>query len=283
MKSTIFTLCLLCFTAHLCAAEETSPFFAAAQTTYGSYNGSAERKSLLTEAGTLGYATDTFGATVIVRNWKLYRISMLGDLSGIDTNVSLYAWRKVGTAGSVGATAAVNYLTGNDSNTDQKVVPYGAITYKTPDGGQYFDVGYAYMGYSDTTVNQVTSTWGVALFDRYVWAQTRLYYHNLSTEVQGKGQTTAVEERLTWYVVPSTLSLTLSGMVGQRIYGYDPDLKITYTLSDIQKGSVGLTGTWQMTPALTLFGDVTYATYEKRSINNSYNAVFGTVGLSFNF
>jgi hypothetical protein len=283
MKSVIFTFCLLCFTARLCAADETSTFSAAAQTTYGSYNGSSERKSLLTEAVTLGYATDNFGATATVRNWKLCRISLLGDLSGIDTNVSLYGWRKIGTAGSVGATAAVNYLTGNDSNTNRKVVPYGAITYKTHDGGQYVDVGYAQMGYSDTTVNQLSATWGISLLDRYVWAQTRLYYGNLSTQLQGKGQTTAVEERLSWYVVPSTLTLTLSGMVGQRVYGYDPDLKMTYTLSDIQKGSVGLTATWQITPALVLFGDVTSATYEKRSINNSYSAVFGTVGLNFNF
>jgi hypothetical protein len=283
MKTTIAQFCILLCTAHLCSAEQETPISVTAQTTYGSYNGSDERKSLLSESVTAGYATEAFGATVNVRNWKLFRTGALDTLNGIDTNLSLYVREKTATNGYVGTNLALTYLTGNDSNTDQKLVPYGATSYLTPDGGQYFDAGFAYMGYDDTAVQQYTATYGVALFDRAVWSQTRLTHNRLSTEVQGKKSTTAVEERLTWYAAPSLFSLTLSGMAGERVYGYDPDLGLAYSLPDIQKLSAGLTANWQLTPSLSLFGDVSHGTYEKRTINNSYSATYGTVGLTYKF
>jgi hypothetical protein len=283
MKSIIFIFLIVCCTAHSGAAESSAPLSLTAQTTYGSYGGSAERKDLVSEVATLAYETGQFGASVAVRNWKLFRTSPLGNLSGITGNASLYARKKIGTEGFVGASTALTYLTGNDSNTDRILIPFGAITCKTPDGGQYFDIGYAVMDYRDSTANQVTATYGIALFDRYVWSQTRLYYIDLSKPVQGKGLTFAAEERLTWYVVPAVFSVTLSGMVGQRVYAYDPDLRIAYTMPDIQRESGGLTATWEITPSLRLFGDVTYETYEKRSINNSYSATYGTVGLTYTF
>jgi hypothetical protein len=72
-------------------------------------------------------------------------------------------------------------------------------------------------------------------------------------------------------------------MAGERVYGYDPDLGLAYSLPDIQKLSAGLTANWQLTPTLSLFGDVSYGTYEKRTINNSYSATYGTVGLTYKF
>jgi hypothetical protein len=269
--------------AQFASAEEAAPISVTAQSTYGAYGGSAERTSLLSETVTFGYAAKEFGVSAAARNWKLSRISTLGNLSGIDTNLSLYAKNKLASGGYVATNLAATYLLGDDSNTSGKFVPYTAISYETPEGGQYFNVGYAYMGYSDTIANQLTATYGLALLDRYVWAQTRLYYNNLSNVVQGKGNTLAVEERLTWYVVPEIVSLTVSGMIGQRVYGYDPDLGIVYTLPDIQIGSGGVTATWNISPAIRLFADVTYESYEKRSISNSYNATYGTVGLTFNF
>lgn len=283
MKTTIAQLYILFCTAHLCSAEQVAPISVTAQTTYGSYSGSDERKSLLSESVTAGYETEEFSAAVNVRNWKLSRSGTLGSLNGIDTNLSLAVREKIAPGGYVGTNLALTYLTGNDSNSDQKVVPYGAISYLTPDGGQYFDAGFAYMGYDDTSVNQYTAAYGVALFDRYVWWQTRLTHNRLTTEVQGKKSTTAVEERLTWYAVPSVFSLTLYGMAGERVYGYDPDLGIAYSLPDIQKMSAGLTAAWQMTPSLSLVGDVTHGTFEKKTINNSYSATYGTVGLTFKF
>lgn len=283
LKSTILATLLLSSAAQLNAAEQPGPLSIEAHGTYGSYAASDERKNYSAEVVTIDYATEVFGASVAVRNWDLSRITALGDLDGTDTNVLLYARKKVGNEGYWGVTAAATYLSNNDNNTDQTLVPYGAVAYKTADGGNYFDVGYASMGFEDTTNNQFTATWGVALFNRYVWAQTRLYYTDLSNTVQNVNQTFALEERLTWYVVPRTFSLTFYGLVGQRIYGYDPDTRIVYSLADIQKGSAGLTATWELTPSLNLFADATYETYEKQSINDHYSATYGTVGLKYKF
>lgn len=283
LKSTILTTLLLSSAVQLNAAEQPWPISIETHGTYGSYAASDERKNYSAEVVAIDYATEVFGASAAVRNWNLSRITALGDLDGTDTNVLLYARKKVGNEGYWGVTAAATYLSNNDNNTDQTLVPYGAIAYKTPEGGNYFDVGYASMGFSDTTASQFTATWGTALFNRYVWAQTRLYYNNLSDNVQGEGETLALEERVTWYVVPHTFSLTLSGLVGQRIYGYDPDLRIVYSLPDILRGSVGLTATWEITPSLNLFADASYETYEKQSINDNYSATYGTVGLKYKF
>lgn len=283
LKSTILTLGVLSFAAQLNAADAPAPISIEAHGTYGSYAGSVERKNFSAENVAIDYATEAFGASAAVRRWDLSRTNSLGDLNGTDTNVLLYARKKVGNEGYWGVNAAATYLSNNDSNTDKTLVPYGAIAYKTSDGGNYFDVGFASMGFSDTTTSQYTATWGTALFNRYVWAQTRVYYNNLSKKAQGVNDTFAVEERVTWYVVPHKFSLTLSGLTGQRIYGYDPDLRIVYSLADILRDSVGLTATWELTPSLNLFADATYETYEKQSINNKYSATYGTVGLKYKF
>jgi hypothetical protein len=284
MKTAIISLSLLCSTPQLSAAAELSvPLTVAGQTTYGFYSGSDERKSLLAEAVSVGYATDVFGAAVAARNWKLTRVSTLGNLSGVDTAVSLYGREKLGTAGYVGGTVALNYLTSDDSNTNRKFVPYGAISCLTPDGGQYVDFGFAHSEYTDTNVNQYSATFGMALFDSYLWSQTRLYYNNLSSTVQGKGHTLAVEEQLTWFALPGKVSLTLSGRIGQSIYVYNPDSGIAYTMPDIQKESGGLTASWNITPSLRMLSDVAYERYEKSSINNSYSATYSTLGLAYKF
>lgn len=283
LKSTILTTLLLSSAVQLNAAEPPRPISIEAYGTYGSYAGSVERNNLTSETVAIDYTMETFGASAAIRNWDLSRITSLGDLDGTDTNVLLYTRKKVGNEGYWGVTAAATYLSNNDNNTDQTFAPYGAVAYKTADGGNYFDVGYASIGFEDTTNNQFTATWGVALFNRYVWAQTRLYYGNLSNTVQDVSQTIALEERLTWYVVPHTFSLTFYGLVGQRIYGYDPDTRIVYSLSDVQQGSAGLTANWELTPSLGLFADVAYEAYEKQTINDNYSATYGTVGLKYKF
>jgi hypothetical protein len=284
MKMTIISLCIFGLSSQVSAAEELSaPLSVAVQTTYGFYSGSDERKSLLAEAVSAVYATEEFGASVAARNWKLTRVSTLGNLSGLDTNVSLYGREKLGTAGYVGGTVALNYLTSDDSNTNRKFVPYGAISCLTPDGGQYVDFGFAHSEYADTNVNQYSATFGISFFDRYLWSQARLYYNNLSSTVQGKGHTFAMEEQLTWFALPGKVSLTLSGRIGQSIYGYNQDSGIAYTMPDIQKESGGLTATWNITPSLRMLGDVVYERYEKSSISNSYGATYSTLGLAYKF
>lgn len=283
LKSTILATLFLPFTTQLNATEQSGPLSVETHATYGSYAASDERKSYSAEVVAIDYVTEVLGASAAVRDWDLSRTNSLGDLDGTDMNVLLYARKKVGNEGYWGVAAAATYLSNNDNNTDQTLVPYGAISYKTPEGGNYFDVGYASMGFSDTTTNQYTATWGVALFNRYVWAQTRLYYNDLSKKVQGVNNTLALEERVTWYVVPHKFSLALSGLIGQRIYGYDPDLRIVYSLPDILRDSVGLTATWEITPSLNLFADASHETYEKQSINDHYSATYGTVGLKYTF
>jgi hypothetical protein len=283
MKSTCLTLCLLSFASHLYAAEKPAPLSLTAQTTYGFYGGSEERKSLLAEAVSLSYEGESVGVSVNGRNWKLTRTGTLTNLSGFDTNASLYLREKTAADGTFGVIGAATYLTSDDSTTNQKIVPFGAVTWKSANGGHYLDIGYASMDYRDVAARQYSATYGVSLFDQYVWSQTRLYYNNLSQSVQGKDSAVSVEERLTWYAIPSTLSLTLYALAGQRIYGYDPDLRIVYTLPDIQKVSGGLTANVDISPTFSLFGDVTYETYEKKSISNSYSATYSTLGLTFKF
>ena len=274
LKSTILTTLLLSFAAQLNAAESPGPISIETYGTYGSYSGSVERKNFSAESVFIDYATEAFGANVGVKRWDLSRTSSLGDLNGTDTSVLLYARKKVGNEGYWGLTAGATYLSNNDIDTDKTLIPYVAIAYKTPDGGNYFDVGYSSMKFSDTTTSQYSATWGTALFNRYVWAQTKVYYNNLSQNTQGENDSFALEERVTWYVVPDKFSLTLSGLIGQSVEGY---------VYDILKNSVGLTAIWGLTPSLSLFANATHETYEKQSIDDNYSATYGTVGLKYRF
>jgi len=269
--------------APLFAADDEATCSFAAQSAYGFYDRSIERKRYFSDGFTLGCTPDDAGAIVGVNNWELTRERPQNDLKGTEYRFSVYEYKKSEDAGSVGMALALTYLTGNDENTRRTVVPYVAFMYRTEDAKAYYDVGFAQSDYLDASSRQFTVTGGRSLFSGYVWSQTRLYYIDLSNEVQEKDYTMAVEERLTWFLVPEKFFLTLYGLLGNRIYSYDPDTGLVYSLPDIESGTVGLTLAYDIAPGFRLFADVTHKSYAKPSINDRYTATYGTVGLRYSY
>lgn len=265
------------------AAETQGPLALTGQFTYGSYSGSVERKNITSETLNLSYIPQPdYGISVNFNHSNLKRNTPLSDDTTTKPGLTLFKYFKIGE-GNLGGRFTGTNVTSDDTNSDNTFIPYGAIMFKTDDSSKYFDLGYAYSGYRDTKVNQYTLTGGFELFNWWAWAQTRIYYIDLSNVVQGENNTFAVEERLTFYVIPKELSLTLYGLVGHRIFAYDPDLGLVYNLPDIQKGSVGLTVEYNVTKKLTAFGDVTYEAYKNDDIHDSYYGTYGTVGIKYKF
>lgn len=270
-----------------------SPVFAEAQkevlsvdvhATYGKYSDSVQRDKI--ESGTVNLQFAPNIDDSIALAWhtsKLTRKAPLDNIDGTTWAATLTKFFALDNNGYLGGTAKVLYNKSDDTNSDHRTIPYVALAYKTPDRSKYVDIGYAYTEFVSPTINQYTATGGIALFDGWVWSQTRLYYIHLSKEVQGKTNTFAVEERLSYFAIPQTLTLSLYGMLGERIYVFDPDLTTAYTLPDIQTGSAGATVTWNLSKELSIYADGTYEAYNNADINNKYSVLYGTVGVKFSF
>lgn len=265
------------------AADAAAPFSVLGQVTYGSYGGSVERKSITSETGSFSYnPSSDFGATINANHNDLIRKEGLDNIGTTSGGATLFKFFDAGP-GLLGGRATAVYVSSDDRNSDHTLIPYVSLMFKTRDQKVYFDVGYANSGYRDATVNQYTATAGFSLFKDWLYSQTRVYYIDLSRNVEGRGNAFSVEERLSYYAVPKKLTLSLYGLLGRRIFAYDPDLGIVYNLPDYQHGSVGFTASYNITPTLVAFGDVTYEAYRNNDISNSYHATYGTVGLKYGF
>lgn len=268
----------------LFADKKESPISVLSHVTYGDYSGSAQRERIISETLNISYIpSPNYGLSFNVYNSKLDRKSPLEDIDTTIPSLSYFMFFKLNTDDCLGGRISVLNVQSDDKNSDGTTIPYLSFIYKTPDAAKYIDMGYTHMDYDDAAARQVTLTGGIALFNQWVWSQTRLYYIDLSKKVQDKSSTFAVEERLTYYAIPKKLTLTLYGLLGQRIYAYDPDLGIAYGLPDIQKGSVGLTIAYNFTKALSIYGDVTYEKYKNKTINDNYNVIYETLGLKYSF
>lgn len=266
------------------AAESEGPFTVTGQFTYGSYSGSVERKSITSETLNVAYnPAPDLGLSLNLNHSDLLRKAPLDNIATTNVGATAFKFFRIENAGSLGGRISATYVSSDDRNSDNTLIPYVSLMYKTADSGKYVDIGYANSSYNDTTVNQYTLTGGIELFDWWTWSQTRLYFIDLSRDVQGKGSTFAVEERFTYYAIPKKLSFTLYGLIGQRIFAYDPDLGIVYNLSDVQKGSAGLTALYNFTKDLTAYADVTYEAYKNETINNNFHGVYWTAGMKYRF
>ncbi len=266
------------------AAESEGPFSVTGQFTYGSYSGSVERKSITSETLNAAYnPAPDFGANINLYHSDLDRKSPLDNEATTNFGATVFKFLQLGNRGSIGGRFSGTYVTSDDKNSDDTFIPYFSIMYKTPDSSKYVDIGYANSSYRDTTVNQYTLTGGIALFNWWTWSQTRIYFIDLSKDLQGKGSTFAVEERFTYYAIPKKLTLTGYVLLGQRIFAYDPDLGLVYNLGDVQKGSGGVTASYNFTKQINAYADVTYEAYKNETINDRYDAIYWTVGVRYKF
>ncbi|MCX6180143.1 MAG: hypothetical protein NT163_12425 [Chlorobiales bacterium] len=267
------------------AAEQPSAISLYGQATYGAYSNSVERSKYTSSMFALTYQKpDNYSASLYIMNSTLYWKHSLGSIHTVAPEIGLTKWISVSPEDLMGIRVAVTPITSDDSNADRMIVPYMSIMGKSRDGSAYVDLGYAYSNYIDTTVNQITASYGFSLFNSQLWLRTRLYYLDLGNQpVEGMNNTTAIEQKLTWYAIPQKLSLTFSGLIGRRVHGYDPDSGIVYTLPDTQHGSGGVTIGYSINPALHLYGEVDYESYSKQSISNNYGVTYGTVGLNYYF
>ncbi|MBI5326794.1 MAG: hypothetical protein HZB80_00620 [Deltaproteobacteria bacterium] len=283
-KIIVFLLIMLCVPYFVLAQEKGQAVSLSGHGTYGAYSGSTQRDNIISETLNLSYIPNPEnGLNLTVKNSSLNLKSPLNDING--TNIGAeYLWTPKTEKGSfIGGKVGALYINSDDQNSDNTFIPFLAMLYKSPDLRKYFDFGYARTAYNDTTANQFTVTGGVSLFNDFVWSQTRLYYIDLTQMVQGKKNTFAVEERFTYYAIPEKLSLTLYGMLGQRIYAYDPDLQTAYNLSDIHEGSAGVSLNYNLTKSVSVYGDVTYEYYNNNNIDDKYNVQYSTAGISISF
>ena len=265
------------------AAEDTGSLWLSGQVTGGVYSNSIERSGYSNRMLDLTYnKTDDYSASLSVMystlNWK-------HSPESIDTvapGIRLTKWIAVSPQKLLGIKMAVTGIDSNDSNVDNRIVPYLSIMGKSKDGSNYVDLGYAYSDFTDSTINQFTASYGFSLYNSRLWLRTRLYYLDMGNRpVNGTKNTTAIEQKVTWYAIPEKLSLTLSGLAGRRIYGYDPDTSIVYTVPDILRGSGGITISYAINPHFRIYSDVSYESYRNPSIDNNYGVTYLTAGVSY--
>ncbi len=281
------------------AGEASRAFSISGHATYGPYSESTQREKITSETIKLSWAPNHeagIGLNLhyadIVRKPPLPTLPALPEIKSTSAGLSLFWVPQLASKHYFGHNATFTYLDVvnredltdiRDNNADHAMIPYFSFIYKAPDFSRSFDIGVAYAGYKDTDLHQYTVTAGTFLFNYWVWSQTRAYHIDLSNPVQKKEQTFAFEERMTYYVIPQKLSLTLYALFGERIYAYDSDLGIAYTLPDIQKGGAGLSASYNITPRLNLFGDVTHEVYKNAVINDEFTVLYQTVGLTYLF
>ncbi len=292
-KTALSILAVLLNSVIAFAEEAPIAFSVSGQATYGQYSASTQRDAITSETINLSWAPSyEAGIGLNLHYADLDRKAPLANIKSTSSSLSLFWVPRLASSHYLGGSATLTYLDvvnnedltdDRDKNADHALVPFLSLIYKTPDVSRSLDIGFAYADYKDTDVRQYTVTAGTFLFNYWVWSQTRLYYIDLSNPVQGEGQTAAFEERLTYFAIPQKLSLTLYALLGERIYAYDPDLGIAYTLPDIQKGSGGLSASYNITPRLSLVGDVTYEAYKNAVIDDEFAVLYETVGLRYTF
>jgi hypothetical protein len=267
------------------AEEKSGQISIYGQATYGSYINSVERSEYISRIAALTYQkADEYSASLSVMDSDLHWKHSLGDIHTTAPAIGLTRWISLSPENLIGVRLAATYITSDDSNADEMIVPYMSIMGKSRDGSKYVDVGYAHSNYGDATINQFTGSYGFSLLDSRLWLRTRVYYLDLGNEpVEGINNSFAVEEKLIWHAVPQKLSVAFSGLAGSRVHGYDPDSNVVYTLPDIQRGSGSISIGYSISSSLHLYGDACYESYRKPSIDNDYGAIYGTVGLTYKF
>ncbi len=252
--------------------------------TYGRYSESQQRDKIISESLSLSYTAPLIaGLNLSVKRSSLTRKSPLAAIDGINTDLSYYELYTRPSGSYIGGKAALHHISSDDDNSDGTTIPHLSISYKPASLLSAFELGLTHTPYKDATAQQVSAMYAMALFDQYVWSQTRVTYIILSNPIQTKNNTTAVEERLSYYVVPDEITLSFYALFGERIYAYDVDLGTAYNLPDIQKGSLGVSLNYKLEDEMSLFVDLTQEQYYNVDIGDGYLARYFTVGGAIQF
>ncbi|MDI6744787.1 MAG: hypothetical protein QMD07_05355 [Thermodesulfovibrionales bacterium] len=286
IKSAVILLTSLLVSAMAFANEPHQSLSLSGHVTYGSYSGSQQRDSILSETIKLSYMSfdkNNYGLDISLKSSVLNRKQPLSDIDGFNADIAYFLFYKLNDGNYLGGRIAVHHISSDDNNSDNTLIPYVSAAYKSSDGSKYFDAGYAHIDYDDTIAKQYTATGGFALFNRKLWSQTRFYYNDLSKMVQSKNNAFAVEEKIAYYAIPKKLTLSLYALFGERLYAYDPDLGIAYNVADIQKGSAGFSAVYNITERLEAYADITYERFKNSDINDKYGVTYYTGGLKYTF
>jgi hypothetical protein len=286
-------LLMMCVAMPVAAEEKSDVFSMSGQGTYGSYSGSMFRDSLYSERLNLNYAhgVEYGGGLTAAGSHINMKYGGGDDINDTNLGGTLFWTPKTSGGSYIGAKVSLLNITGTFDNYDGMYIPYVSVIFKSSDLSKYLDLGYARSEFNDTTASQYTLTGGISLFNGWVWSQTRLYFIDLTIKVPNKGSTFAVEERLTYYVVPQKFDVSLYGMAGQRIYAYDPDINSSYNLDHVQTGSAGISANYNFTKNFAAFADVTYELYKQVGYNpfenmyhyDNYATTYYTAGLRVTF
>lgn len=160
----------------------------------------------------------------------------------------------------------------------------------------YLDLGYAFSSYAKSsigngalTVQQWTPTLGLGFNHQADWLQLRLYDVRASNVGRAlRGHTDALEIKLTHYFSARSAwlprSVTIGGLVGDRMYTLDPDTHIVYNLADEQRGGAFLTAQWQLSRRFELTASGGSDRYQARdSVRGGeygYTGTYGYLGLT---
>jgi len=277
----------LVWSADLFAQEVPSPLYLSASATYGIYSESQERDKIISQSISLAYIpTLSNGLGLSLHHSSLTRKSPPSNINGDTANLSYYHFFAVSGGNYIGAKGTLHHVLSDDSNSDGTTIPHLSVTYKPASLLSAFEIGYANTPYVDTTAQQVSMMGAASLFNQWVWSQTRVTYISLSNVIQTKDHTISVEERLTYYIIPSELTLSLYALFGERIYAYDIDLGTAYNVPDIQKGSLGLSLNYNLKDAFSIFADFTQEDYDNRgnlAILDRYRVKYLTAGVLIPF
>lgn len=280
------------------AEEKIDVFSVSGQETYGTYNNSIFRHDIYTETFNLNYAHGVLyggGLTASISNISTqsspvgvmtsgfhYNFNPIGEIRGYNVGGTVFYTPMISGGSFVGGKVNLLRIHSSDANSNDTYIPYVSLIFKSADLSKYFDIGYARTGFRDSAADQYTLTGGFSLFKDYVWFQTRLCFIDLSKLVSNSGETFAVEEHITFFAIPEKLNFTVSGLVGKKIYGYDPDLNSSYNLADILTGSMGITANYNFTKNVAVFVDVTHEFYRMLITgfnDNNYGATYFTGGV----
>jgi hypothetical protein len=151
----------------------------------------------------------------------------------------------------------------------------------------YVDLGYARSSYGeagsvpgDLTLDQLTPTLAFGLNEARDWLQFRGYLIDASNpaRVQDKDTTAAVEAKWThWFGGSGPIGLenvTLSALVGERLFGVDPDSAVVYNIADLQTDSVGVAGQWRLNDTNRLLLQIGYEGFEGEPNAGDYNNIY---------
>lgn len=275
-----------CSNTKVQAEEEASKVSVTGQTTFGSFSSSSDKSSLTTETININYTPSVeTSLNLSVANSKIRNKPPDGYTDQITTWLAFSQAFKLKDGGSLGGKWSLLHIRTNDSMSDKILIPAAVVFYKTDDFRGYADAGYAYTPRKDgVSINQLTFTGGVSLFNDRLWSSTRLFLIGISRNVQNRDRTFAVEQKFTYYAIPKRLALTFYGLIGERFYAYEPDTGSTYGPFDIQTGSVGLTASYDISKSLSVFGDVTKENYLKEVPRRlRHNATYSTLGVTYKF